>query len=322
MNEKLQVYGEKITVACKKGCVFLKNLGQAPFAVVETKRGLAIIPDGYQVSTFSDREWWLAETKVIQLETINTCYYRFVSLRVPDVSSTWRLTPTEAYKEVNEKLDTGFRGGGNGQLIIGCTYPSLQRRILDHFPEAQTLLDKMNTKLVKQTGHQTTGKRNKKSKSNSTIQAETEDFIEIPRIGTKKKRYLTSLDNKEIANDDTSKKVHLLDQEVGDCEPGIPGILNRQLSFASTYQICCKQENSELAHLFVLDSFPIPECYNFSDLHYEREGKPEFDFLLELELMNSKIQSSQESYVTQHCNSCENEEQSFTELLGSEICFD
>lgn len=136
--------GEKITVANKKGCVFLQRLGQAPFAIVDTKRGLAVVPDGFCVSTFSDKEWWIAETKVEQVDGVNTAFYRFTSQRQP-VQSDWKDTPTEAYKEVNDSLKTGFRGGGNGQLIIGCTYPSLQQRIFVQHPEAAKLVDRTDS---------------------------------------------------------------------------------------------------------------------------------------------------------------------------------
>lgn len=133
--------GEKITVASKKGCVFLKSLGRAPFAVMETKRGPAVVPDGFRVSTYSDKEWWFAETSVKEVDGVNTVFYQFTSQRNTAIKSDWKDTPTEAYKEVNDRLNTGFKGGGNGQLIIGCSYPSLQERILERFPEAAQYLE-------------------------------------------------------------------------------------------------------------------------------------------------------------------------------------
>jgi len=135
--------GEKISVATKKGCVFLTHLGQAPFALVETKRGPAVIPDKYEVTSFSDGEYWIGQAKV-ELEinqSLARATYRFSLSRNREVFSDWKETPTEAYKQCQERLHRKpFLGGGNGQLILGVTYPSLQSRIFATFPEAETLL--------------------------------------------------------------------------------------------------------------------------------------------------------------------------------------
>jgi hypothetical protein len=141
-----QKLGEKVTVACKKGCVFLQDVGSAPFALVETKRGSAIVTHGYRAVAYSDGEYWIGETRIVQDDTSNDwkknkVLYRFTSQRDKNIASEWRTTPTEAYKECNDRLHTGFKGAGNGQLIIGVTYPTLQQKIASKFPEVQEIVN-------------------------------------------------------------------------------------------------------------------------------------------------------------------------------------
>ena len=151
------IRGERISVCRKKGCVFLLSIGKPPFAMVPTKRGPAIVTNGYQAHTFSDHEYWLGETKLdpewaenepgLSLEkvTANKPLYRFTSVQNPSIQSEWQRSPTEAYRQCFELRHPDKIGTGNGQLIIGITYPNLQAKVLEAYPEASGLLSEMRS---------------------------------------------------------------------------------------------------------------------------------------------------------------------------------
>lgn len=129
-------YGKKVNVERKKGVVYIKSYGSAPFAVVRGRRGIVVIPDGYDVLSFCDHYWWKGETKVKD----GIAGYKFTLYDNPLITSDWEETPTAAYKKARMMIDGDDSKTNNGQLIIGVGYPNIQALIRKKFPEVTSLL--------------------------------------------------------------------------------------------------------------------------------------------------------------------------------------
>ena len=126
----------KITVEKNRASVDVLCWGNAPFAEILTRKGSAIIPSGFKVATLNDGVIWLGETLVKDSKP----YYRFIPKHmygkdVPapmadDLEEGFRPTPTEAYRLAQTVFyQRGDRKGYNGALVIGCSYPNLQKEI-------------------------------------------------------------------------------------------------------------------------------------------------------------------------------------------------
>lgn len=135
----------KITAVKGKSSVFVLAWGNAPFAKELTKRGAAIVPNGFKVEVKSDSKIWVAETRVER----SLPYYRFSLKDDPAMMSDWRDNPTAAYKEASERCgNEKFSKGSNGRLIIGITYENLQNEIQTRFSEQLKRLPGMLDGLV------------------------------------------------------------------------------------------------------------------------------------------------------------------------------
>lgn len=157
--KKRDSFGRRVTVSEKKGCVYVQDLGHEPFAFVRTVRGeavrrihpqkssanhLQVVPNGFRVAVFSDNRMWLGETMVkVESDGRNDVSYRFSSLETPCMIGMWAATPTVAYTSINQSVGNLLPNGGNGALIIGVTYPNLQKEILANVSKANEYLAKI-----------------------------------------------------------------------------------------------------------------------------------------------------------------------------------
>ena len=122
---------ETLTVVPRKASVTVLDWGTRPLAKVAAAKGKeAFIPHGVKIRTHSDNEDWIAETNV-DADTLEVSY-RF-SLPSRGETGPWFPNPTAAYKEINKLVKCNPSKGSNGQLIVGITYESLQKRVWEIF---------------------------------------------------------------------------------------------------------------------------------------------------------------------------------------------
>jgi len=126
--EQQQGETKRITVVKGKGSVQVLDWGRAPFAIERTKRGNAFIPSGFRIRCKSDSQHWIGETDVQDSQP----FFQFILESDQTIRSGWHATSTAAYNEANRLAkNEKFNKGSNGRLIIGVTYPILQKLICD-----------------------------------------------------------------------------------------------------------------------------------------------------------------------------------------------
>jgi len=144
--EKKVVLPMDVTVSHKRAAVKIVAFGGAPYFMEKDADGgvSAYVPNGFAVEKFRDGELWIGETSVP--EDASTSFYRFSLKRDRNITSSWRKTPTEAYKEANCKIatrDEKWGKGVNGRILIGVHYRAVQDVIM------RFGLDKDDDQLVK-----------------------------------------------------------------------------------------------------------------------------------------------------------------------------
>ena len=148
---------EAISVVKRKGTVMVLKWGGPPLAIERTIRGVAFVPDGFEVETISDRMTWIGQTRVLRNAVLQ---YRFHLKSDPSKAGGWHKNASRAYRDAfaqignvpKDQLD--HLKSSNGRLIIGVTYGNLQDRIRKFFGEEIVELERkiQNGELVASSG--------------------------------------------------------------------------------------------------------------------------------------------------------------------------
>jgi len=124
---------EHITVQEHKKAVKVLCWGSSPVfidRVIQRRGGPSvevIIPHGFKCETKESGVVLYAETRVQRAGA--KAEYRF-TVKSTGIKGIWAPTPTGALDDVQDRINnTRHRRGYNGCLVVGVTYPNLQRRI-------------------------------------------------------------------------------------------------------------------------------------------------------------------------------------------------
>ena len=144
-------FPKAVTVAPNKGRIIILNPGEPEFAQVWTheNRGerrtpsIAYVPHGLVVESKCGGRFWVFETRINRAEG-GVVEYRCKWKGHPETGG-WRRNPSAAYVATNDTLEMAglgnptFNRKENGALLVGITYPSVQKVIREHFglPVAQ-----------------------------------------------------------------------------------------------------------------------------------------------------------------------------------------
>ena len=115
---------EKVTVSKSRKAVNVLSLGWFPVANVKGK----LIPDGFKVRTYNEGVYWFATVRVFPSGHVQ---YRFST---GEHIGDWEDNPTRAYASARKlKFPLKAKNGTNGAVIVGVTYPNLQKLIKARF---------------------------------------------------------------------------------------------------------------------------------------------------------------------------------------------